>query len=157
MSRMLAIALSPSSAAAYFCASMKLHAAAPARSSNERRSAAAGSERSGARVKSAVIVSCGLATTLVRPPRTTLSTLPDPATTRSPPTTRSAPAEDARIALMSSGCRAMRTCTATGPPFWARPDMSMMPAPFDSRCAAMPRIAPTVTTPVPPTPVITME
>ena len=31
--------------------------------------------------------------------------------------------------------------------------MSIMPQPLPSRCAAMPMIAPIVTTPVPPTPV----
>ena len=46
----------------------------------------------------------------------------------------------------------MRTWVNTEPPFWARPAMSIMPQPLPSRCAAMPSIAPTVTTPVPPTP-----
>ena len=43
----------------------------------------------------------------------------------------------------------------TAPPFWARPAISIMPAPLPSRWAAWARIAPIVTTPVPPTPVIT--
>ena len=52
---------------------------------------------------------------------------------------------------------AMRTWLKTAPPFWARPAMSIMPQPLPSRCAAMPRIAPTVTTPVPPTPVTMID
>src|SRR6478735_7668339 len=54
---------------------------------------------------------------------------------------------------MSSGRGASLTWLKTAPPFWARPAMSIMPQPLPSRCAAMPRMAPMVTTPVPPTPV----
>jgi hypothetical protein len=43
-------------------------------------------------------------------------------------------------------------CTA--PPFWARPAISIMPAPLPSICAACASTAPMVTTPVPPTPVM---
>ena len=55
---------------------------------------------------------------------------------------------------MSAGVAAMRTWLVTGPPFWARPAMSITAAALPSRCAAMARSAPMVTTPVPPTPVI---
>ena len=51
---------------------------------------------------------------------------------------------------------AIRMWIETAPPFCASPAMSMMPTPSPSRCAAMPSTAPTVTTPVPPTPVIRM-
>jgi hypothetical protein len=54
-----------------------------------------------------------------------------------------------------AGRGAMRQWMATAPPFWASPAISISPAPLPSRCAAMARSAPTVTTPVPPTPVIT--
>ena len=56
------------------------------------------------------------------------------------------------MAWMSSGVLAMRTWENTEPPFWASPAMSIMPQPLPSRCAAMPSMAPMVTTPVPPTP-----
>ena len=68
----------------------------------------------------------------------------------------SAPPAATRIALTLPGVGAIRTWLVTGPPFWASPAMSITPAPFPSRCAAMARIAPMVTTPVPPTPVISI-
>ena len=58
-----------------------------------------------------------------------------------------------RIEWISSGVRASLMWLVTAPPFCARPAMSIMPQPLPSICAAMPRIAPTVTTPVPPMPV----
>ena len=61
-----------------------------------------------------------------------------------------------RIALISSGLSAMRTWIWTAPPFCARPAISIIAAPLPSIWAAMARFAPMVTTPVPPTPVITM-
>jgi hypothetical protein len=57
---------------------------------------------------------------------------------------------------MLRGSWAMRQWIETAPPFWARPAISMTPAPLPSSRAAMASSAPTVTTPVPPTPVITM-
>lgn len=74
-------------------------------------------------------------------------------TTRSPPITPSASPTATRIALMSEGRSAMRQWICTAPPFCASPAISIMAAPRPSRWAAIDRIAPTVTTPVPPTPV----
>ena len=48
----------------------------------------------------------------------------------------------------------MRRCVTTAPPFCAMPVMSMTLAALPSRWAAMPRIDPTVSTPVPPMPVM---
>src|SRR5690606_15128475 len=52
------------------------------------------------------------------------------------------------------GDGASRTKESTGPNFWAKPVKSSTDAPFASRCAAIVTSALTVTTPVPPTPVI---
>jgi indolepyruvate ferredoxin oxidoreductase len=79
-----------------------------------------------------------------------------------PPTTpagipKSAAPAAMRMAWMSSGRWAMRMWLCTAPPFCARPAMSSTPTPLPSRCAAMPRMPPTVTIPVPPTPVTMMS
>ena len=69
---------------------------------------------------------------------------PAPSCCRPPPCRRRArdrrrrPAT--RMAWISSGRAAMRMWLCTGPPFCARPAMSMTPAPLPSRCAAMPRM-----------------
>ncbi len=72
-------------------------------------------------------------------------------------------AADQRIGLASGdpdrgdvlGGFASRQCRCTAPPFCASPAISISPAPLPSRCAAIASTAPIVTTPVPPTPVIT--
>ncbi len=74
-------------------------------------------------------------------------------TTTSQPIARSAPPVPMRVAWSSAGVLAMRTWLATAPFFCARPVTSSSRAPCPSRCAAIARIAPTVTTPVPPMPV----
>ncbi len=112
-----------------------------------------GSENSGLRVNSPGSISARLITMAVVPGFTAARTLRVPATTMSPPSTRSALRAATRIAWISSGSLAKRMWLATAPPFCARPAMSMMPTPLPSRCAAMPRIAPMVTMPVPPMPV----
>ena len=43
-------------------------------------------------------------------------------------------------------------CPFTGPPFWANPNWFITLTCRPSRCAAIPKIKPMVTTPVPPTP-----
>ena len=58
-----------------------------------------------------------------------------------------------RVAWSCAGSRAMRTWLETAPFFCARPVTSSSEQPLPSRCAATARIAPTVTTPVPPIPV----
>src|SRR5450830_143776 len=77
-------------------------------------------------------------------------------TIRSQPMTRSALPVPTRVECRSDCLSARRTCDITGPPFWARPLMSSTMAPLPSTWAAMARIWPTVTTPVPPMPVIRM-
>ena len=77
-------------------------------------------------------------------------------TTMSQPITASASPAAMRGAQSWPGSAAMRTCDQTEPPFWARPAMSSAVTPLPSRWAAMHRMAPMVTTPVPPTPVIRM-
>ena len=77
-------------------------------------------------------------------------------TIRSQPMTRSALPVPTRVECRSDCLSASRTCDITGPPFWARPLMSSTIAPLPSTWAAMARIWPTVTTPVPPMPVIRM-
>ncbi|KGW50612.1 hypothetical protein Y049_2353 [Burkholderia pseudomallei MSHR684] len=52
---------------------------------------------------------------------------------------------------------AIRTNDSTAPPFCAKPMKSSTDALLPSRCAAMLTSAPTVTTPVPPTPVTSMS
>ena len=111
-----------------------------------------GSEKSAERANSPGMISAVLATKIVWFSRTAASTFLAPDTTRSQPRIRSALPAETRIAWISSGVLAIRTWLNTEPPFWARPAMSIMPQPLPSRCAAMPRMAPMVTTPVPPTP-----
>ena len=79
------------------------------------------------------------------------------ATMRSPAITTSAEAGGTRPERMSSGFFAIRTCDKTCPPFCARPVISKVEDAFPSTCAAMPTMAETVVTPVPPTPVNTIE
>ena len=76
------------------------------------------------------------------------------ATIRSQPSTRSAWPLATRALWIASGRAASRTCDITAPPFCASPAMSRITTPLLSMCAAMPISAPIVTTPVPPTPVI---
>ena len=71
--------------------------------------------------------------------------------------TRSALATPIRMAWISSAVRATRIWHATAPPFCARPVMSMLPKPLPSMKAAWPSTALIVTTPVPPTPVTSIE
>ena len=101
-------------------------------------------------------ISWALTTARVRPRVIRPSVLAPAETTRSPPISASASPTATRIAEMSAGRSAIRQWMCTAPPFWARPAISITPAPLPSRCAAMAISAPTVTTPVPPTPVTTM-
>src|SRR5450830_20280 len=77
-------------------------------------------------------------------------------TIKSQPITKSAAPVPTRVEWMSCWRSARRTCDITGPPFCARPLMSSTEQPLPSTCAAMARIWPTVTTPVPPMPVTRM-
>ena len=107
-------------------------------------------------VNSPVIIWCELQTALLRPRVINPSVFAPDVVTRSPPIIASASPTATRIAEMSSGLFATRQWICTAPPFWASPAISIIPTPLPSRCAAIPSNAPTVTTPVPPTPVITM-
>ncbi len=112
-------------------------------------------ENSVSRVKSPVVISCALTTAPVTPPVIRPSVFAPAVVTRSPPITACASPVATRIAVMSSGRSAMRRWMCTAPPFCARPAISIMPAPRPSSCAACASTAPIVTTPVPPTPVMT--
>src|SRR5215467_2054641 len=134
---------------------VRLLAAGVSRMARLRRSV--GSEKSALRVKSPGSTSARLMTISVVPCFTAASTFLLPATTMSPPSTRSAPPAAMRMAWISSERSAMRIWLKTAPPFCARPAMSITPTPLPSRWAAMPRIPPMVTMPVPPTPVTVMS
>jgi hypothetical protein len=60
---------------------------------------------------------------------------------------------DAHLGAASAAWRARRTKDSTAPPFCAKPMKSSTLALWPCRCAAIVTSAPTVTTPVPPTPV----
>ena len=105
--------------AAYFCASIEIARCGPARSSNratQRRRRKRKVRRAG-EVGRQSFHAAG--TTLVARAHHAQH-LARPATTRSTPTTRSAPADEARIALMSAECREMRTCNRDRPALFAR-------------------------------------
>ncbi len=78
------------------------------------------------------------------------------ATTSSAAMSRSAPPVMMRGEVTSSGRSPMRMWLITAPPFWARPAMSSTIGALPSMCAAMPRRAPMVRMPVPPTPAMAM-
>ncbi|OIQ71170.1 hypothetical protein GALL_472140 [mine drainage metagenome] len=107
------------------------------------------------RVKSPVMIWWLLTAAPVRPVVINPKVRAPAVTTRSPPITASASPTATRIADISAGWLAILQWICTAPPFWASPAISIMPAPLPSTCAAIAMIAPTVTTPVPPTPVIT--
>ncbi|MNZ48238.1 hypothetical protein D3C78_659770 [compost metagenome] len=108
---------------------------------------------SGLRTNSAVGSTWRLATTLVRPCLTLCRASAEAATTRSQASRASACWVSMRTWLRRSGTSARRTKDSTAPPFWAKPMKSSTLADLNSRWAAMEISAPTVTTPVPPTPV----
>src|SRR5471030_1675950 len=117
---------------------------------------AAGNCQSGFLTKAAVDEPVELMVAKVRP-----SPMRDKAsrlavTIKSQPITRSALPVPTRVECKSACLSARRTCDITGPPFCARPLMSSTTAPLPSTCAAIARIWPTVTTPVPPMPVMRM-
>ena len=155
MKRFVAIE-SPRSEVASRVASITSIARSPTECLTTSMSAAEGKAMSGLRVKSPVGVSWLLITRRVTPSRILPSASLPAATTRSQPSTSLASPAATRVAWMSSGRRAMRTWLSTAPPFCARPVMSSTEAPLPSIWLAMPRSAPIVTTPVPPTPVTRM-
>mmetsp|Transcript_29236 Transcript_29236/g.56597 ORF Transcript_29236/g.56597 Transcript_29236/m.56597 type:complete len:243 (+) Transcript_29236:3052-3780(+) len=125
------------------------------RASSAKASRSLGNANSVSRVKSPVMISWLLTTAPVRPPEVRPSVLAPALTTKSPPINASHSPVATRIALISSGVFARRQWMWTAPPFWASPAISIMPAPLPSICAACAMTAPMVTTPVPPTPVMT--
>ena len=78
------------------------------------------------------------------------------AVTTSQPSRRSAPPSATCVAVTSSGCAVRMMWLVTAPPFCASPAISKTEQPILATWAAMPMIAPMVTTPVPPTPVRVM-
>ena len=151
---MLVAIESPSSAVAISVASTKSQASAPAAASIESLSVLAGKARSGWRVNSPVMVSCVLTMAREAPGSSRASASALALTTRSQPSSRSAPPAPRRTACKASGEAPMRTWLITAPPFCAMPSWSSTVTPLPSMCAAMPMMAPMVTTPVPPMPVI---
>ncbi|KAF1052822.1 MAG: hypothetical protein GAK41_00969 [Burkholderia gladioli] len=78
-------------------------------------------------------------------------------TTMSQASSRSACCVSMRTWFSHASRAAIRTYDSTAPPFCAKPMKSSTDALRPSRCAAMLISAPTVTTPVPPTPVTSMS
>ncbi|MDT4846086.1 hypothetical protein FQZ97_800940 [compost metagenome] len=93
------------------------------------------------------------ASTRVRPCRTVCSASAEAPTTTSHARMASACCVSMRTWFSRSGVSASRTKLSTEPPFCAKPMKSSTLADLPSRCAAIAMTAPTVTTPVPPTPV----
>ena len=151
---MLVAIESPISAVAMPVASRNSTASAPAAASTESFKVLAGKARSGWRVNSPVMVSCVLTTARETPGSRLASALGLALTTRSQPKSTLAPPAARRTACSASGVAPMRTWLITAPPFCAMPSWSSTVAPLPSIWAAMPMMAPMVTTPVPPMPVM---
>ena len=151
---MLVAMESPSSVVAMPVESRKSQASAPAAASIESFSVLLGKARSGWRVNSPVMVSCVLTTARDVPGSRRASASALALTTRSQPSSRLAPPAPSRTACSASGVAPILTWLMTAPPFCAMPSWSSTVAPLPSMCAAMPMMAPMVTTPVPPMPVI---
>jgi hypothetical protein len=155
MKRLAAIA-SPKMRVASRVASTKSTLSAPAASTRARLSLSAGKARSGFPVKAPVITSSVFATTRVTPLADRGQRGPagghDEVATQQQ---RRGAGRDAGLPIWPGAGASFRWLT-TAPPFWASPTMSRATTPLPSRCAAMPRIAAMVMTPVPPTPVTTM-
>ena len=112
---------------------------------------------SGLRTKAAVAISWVLARIAVRPFLTVASASSDAPTTMSQASSTSACCVSMRTWFNWSAVGATRTNDSTAPPFCAKPMKSSTDACLPSRCAAIVISAPTVTTPVPPTPVTSMS
>ena len=114
--------------------------------------------KSTSRLKMKAAVGCMwlLITACVTPGSTRDSAAGLAATTRSQPSKRFAPPAATRTACRSSGRGASRTWLVTAPSSGRGPVTSSTVQPLPSRCAAIPSKAPSVMTPVPPIPVITM-
>ena len=148
--------LSPISAVASPLASTKSLRFSPAASRIARFMPSAESSRSGLVWNAGVGTRWLLTTAWTRPGASRVSASSPAATTMSQPRRRSAPREAMRTECRSLASSAMRIWVATAPFFCDSPVMSSTEQPLPSRCAAMPRSAPTVTTPVPPMPVTRM-
>ena len=134
--------------------SRKSQASAPAAASIESFSVFVGKARSGWRVNSPVMVWWVLTTACEVPGSRRASASALALTTRSQPSSRLAPPAPSRTACSASGVAPSRTWLMTAPPFCAMPSWSSTVTPLPSICAAVPMMAPMVTTPVPPMPVI---
>src|SRR5215470_11983365 len=151
---MLVAIESPISVVAVAVESRKSQASAPTAASIDNLSMLPGKLRSGWRVKSPVMVSCVLITARDWPGSRRANASALALTTRSQPSSRSAPPAPSRTACSDSGEAPMRTWLTTAPPFCAMPSWSSTLTPLSSMCAAVPMMAPMVTTPVPPMPVM---
>ncbi len=140
-------------ASASACASSVSTRSAPAAKRSFSSSAGTFRLASGLRRLSATGTWCVLARMRVRPWRTVASASGEAPTTRSQASSASACWVSMRTWFRREGTSASRTKLRTEPPFWAKPMKSSTLALLPSRCAAMVIRAPTVTTPVPPTPV----
>ena len=76
------------------------------------------------------------------------------ATNKSKPINKFVSPYESRIVFISFGSLKILKKLFTAPPFWAKPVISSTPEPFPSIWAAVAKIAPIVTTPVPPIPAI---
>ena len=153
----LADNVSPNKASAMAWASSVRTRSAPAACCSLAMSPGACTEASGWRTKAAVTSSCRLAMICVRLCLTVPRASALAATTRSHASNRSACCVSMRTWFSRSAVGARRTKDSTEPPFCAKPMKSSTEAWWPSRCAAMVTSAPTVTTPVPPTPVTSMS
>src|SRR5476649_2807242 len=147
---------SPISAVAIWPASTKSTRSLPQALVISPREDASGNCQSGFFTNAAVDEPVELIIACVRPSPMRDKASREAVTIRSQPTTRSALPVPTRVECRSACLSARRTCDITGPPFWASPLMSSTMAPLPSTWAATARIWPTVTTPVPPMPVIRM-
>ena len=156
MNKLVAMA-SPRSAVAIRVASTSSVRLWPAASWIAANSESLSKGASPSRVNADVGATSRLTTALVRPPPSLASASAPPAVTASQASSSRAFPAAMRTACSSSGAAAMRTWLTTAPFFWASPDWSSTVTPLSSKWAAMPRIAPMVTTPVPPMPVTRMS
>ena len=122
-----------------------------------RRSRSTGRAKSGLAMNAAVAMAWALPTALVLSGAMVDKAGTSAAVTRSQAITASARPGSMRDWCRMDGRRAMRTWLSTAPPFCARPVKSSTDTARPSRCAAMPMTAPTVSTPVPPIPVISVS
>ena len=149
---MLANTASPNSVSASALASMARTLSTPIAASIAFRRRRVARSVSRWRTMSPVGISARL-TTARMPARYVAEALGEDDTTISQAISASAAPASMRTWFIASGVAAIRMNESTGPNFWAKPVKSSTELPLPSRWAAIAISAPTVTTPVPPTPV----